>query len=542
LYGMKHLFLIFILFLLSFTLYANELINSDYDNYMNYLELNEKTGSSYMSFRSYSNNDWKFSDEDRENPWSKRTVKDRVFFDGDKFDLLLMDPEVFLSFNSKYASGFNDGAMWQGRGLNTKISGGITFNSKYFTATFAPEFWLAENSDFSIIPGVTENPFGYYATANIDYPQRMGDSLFYDFSFGQTDLRFNYRAFTFGFSTENLVVGPSEYNNLIMSTNASGFPHFDIGFNKIDTRIGLWELRFFWGVTTESDFYDSIDANDDTFMTGMSLSYAFPFLKGLTLGFNRVIQTPMEYFDVSAVYSIVDFTTRGFGYYLGIEDLAYGSDKKDQKMSLTAEWKYPQVGLNVYFEFFREDHGYVRTLFLIPEHTAGYMIGAKKTIPISPIRGFMITGEMVSMIQSRDYELRGAQTSGLYYTHHYNTHGYTHKGQILGSAIGPGGDGQFLTIDYYDTWGRIGLFGTRIRNNMDYVYAQAYYERDFDREADGYRNLIDVQISVGLDTVLFLGPIDFFGEFTVTGRMNMLAENGDDVVNVYANMGTRYRY
>lgn len=538
---MKRLIPVLFLCLTSF-LYGNELINSEYDNYLNYLELNGITEAAQLSFRSLSNNKWSFWGADETNPWSEKTKYSRTFWEKGSLGLSLIDPELFLSYNSLYAYGYNDGSLWQGRGFNTRLSGGISFTSSMFSVTFAPEVWFAQNKEFSIVPSLTESPFGYYGSADIDYPQRMGDELYWDFAWGQTDIRFNYKAFTTGFSTENFTLGPSEYNNLIMSGNASGFPHFDIGFNKIDTRTGLWELRFFWGLNQESDFYDSDDTNDNTFMSGMSLAYSFPFLKGLILGFNRVIQTPMEYFDLSSVITVVDFTDRGIGYYLGLDNLYFGADKKDQKISLTAEWKYPEVGLNVYFEFFREDHGYVRTLFMIPEHTAGYMIGAKKTIPLSSRRGFMITGEMVSMQQSRDYQLKGSIWYAGYYTHHYNDHGYTHKGQILGTAVGPGGDGQFLTIDYYDTWGRVGLFGTRIRNNMDYVYASAFYGTNYDPEMDSYRDLIDVQISVGTDFVLFLGPLDLFGEFTVTGRMNMLAENGDDVVNVYGNTGVRYRY
>jgi hypothetical protein len=538
---MKRLILILVLSFVSFFVFPNELINSDYDNYMNYLELTEKTESSYMSYRSYSNNDWDFLGEDTGNPWSERTVKDRILLGDENKNLQLMDPEIFLSYNSEYAYGYNDGAMWQGRGFNTRISGGLTFNWKYFTVTFAPEVWFAQNKTFDILTSATESPFGYYATANIDYPQIYGDSLYYEFNFGQTDIRFNYKAFTFGVSTENFAIGPSEYNNLIMSTNASGFPHIDIGFNRIDTKLGLFELRLFWGLLKESDFYDSDSSNDDTFITGSSFSYSFPFLKDLTIGFNRVIQTPMEYFDSSAIYTIIDFTDKGFGYYLGDGDSGYGFDQKDQKISFTFEWTFPTVGFNIYFEFFREDYGSLRTLFLLPEHTAGYMLGAKKTISISPERGFMITGEMVWMQQSRDYELIQITTPALYYTHTSNIHGYTHKGQILGTALAPGGDGQFLTIDYYDTWGKIGLFGTRIRNNMDYVYYIAANDLIINPDNESYRSYIDVQISVGLDTVLFLGSIDFFAEFTVTGRMNMLA-SGDDVFNIYGNLGVRYRY
>ncbi|MBI9097225.1 MAG: hypothetical protein JEY91_02045 [Spirochaetaceae bacterium] len=533
---------IVLLFLIQFTviyLSANEFINSDYDNYYNYLELIEEVESSYLSFRAYSNNDWIQIKEGIDNPWSKRTAKNRRILSKTNWNLQLLDSELFLSYNSTYADGYNDGAMWQGRGFNTRISGGVSFQSEYFSASFAPEFWIAENKNFNIVPSSISNPNGYYFSG-IDYPQIFGNSLYYDFSFGQSDIRFNYKAFTVGLSTENFTIGPSEYNQLLMSCNASGFPHLDIGFNTINTKTGLWELRFFWGILNESDFFDEINSNDQTFITGFSFSYSFPFLKNLTLGGNRVIQTPFELVDGWSLLTVIDFTDKGFGTYFGF-GTSYGYDNLDQKLSLTADWKFPVVGFNIYFEYFREDYTKIRNLALIPEHTMGYVIGAKKSIPISTKRGFLITAEMVGMQQSRDYELY-LGIGGTYYTHHINTHGYTHKGQILGTPVGPGGDGQFLTIDYYDSWGRVGLFGTRIRNNMDYVYKTAYYDSGFNPRTDSYRDIIDVEIKAGFDCVVFVGPVDLFGTIAVAGRLNTNYIPSNDILNFYGNLGVRYRH
>src|SRR5690606_22874443 len=50
--------------------------------------------------------------------------------------------------------------------------------------------------------------------------------------------------------------------------------------------------------------------------------------------------------------------------------------------------------------------------------------------------------------------------------------GYTHRGQVIGAAIGPGASSQWLAVDYLGTGWEVGLFGGRIRWENDAYYRQ----------------------------------------------------------------------
>ena len=76
----------------------------------------------------------------------------------------LIDPEAWFSYNSAKPLGSNDGAVWQGKGLNTSVTAGIEFSSEYFDIRLNPQFWFAQNSDFEIIPTSWSSGYGWWRT------------------------------------------------------------------------------------------------------------------------------------------------------------------------------------------------------------------------------------------------------------------------------------------------------------------------------------------------------------------------------------------
>ena len=104
---------------------------------------------------------------------------------------------------------------------------------------------------------------------------------------------------------------------------------------------------------------------------------------------------------------------------------------------------------------------------------------------------------MTTLVQSRNYYLSGVFATGLFYSHHKVTQGYTQLGQCLGAGIGPGSEAQYLGVDYYNNLGRVGGFVQRHARDSDYVYAEipntSYY-------------LLNVEMSYGVDVDLRLQP------------------------------------
>lgn len=517
---MRRILYTFFLTLSFFTLEANELIHSDYDNYFKYLELTGRAESPFISYQSFSNNEWQY--ENSENPWMDRMGKDRIFFSTDKFSLAILDPEILFTANTLHQYGMNDGAMWQGKGLNGRVQAGVSFNSKYLDIAFYPHVWFSQNLEYEIMPSVTLSPYSYFM-GNIDLVQRMGDSAIFQFEFGQTDIRFNYWKFTFGFSTEEIWLGPSRVNGLILSNNSAGLPHFDIGFRKIDTKIGSFEGRFLWGLLRESEYFNDDPEDDLRLFSLATAAFNIKWLPGLNFGLNWSAQTPGGDFEAR------DFFIIPITFVISNEDNDYNDN--DQKVSVSFDWKFPTAGFEFYGEFGWEDFN--SSFFKIPEHTLFYTIGGFYIIPVNGNRGLVFNFEHTDLGVSDSQEIIwNSHIVPNYYTHHRVTQGYGNIGQVIGAAIGPGSDSQFASLKYYDTWGALELFVFRHNKNKTYIYNDV---------TNSPRDL-NVELSVGLKNLIFIGPFDLNSSLVFTLEKGAMYTKGNDQINIHGELGLRYKY
>ncbi|MEP4497316.1 MAG: hypothetical protein ABJ019_12325, partial [Ekhidna sp.] len=120
-------------------------------------------------------------------------------------------------FNSEYARGYNDGALWKGKGLTSSLQGGIQGKIGMLEYTLAPIVFYSQNADFQLAPQSGGNSIYNYQfrNARIDYVQRYGDDSFTRFNPGQSEVRLVHKSVTLGISTQNLTWGPGQQNALI---------------------------------------------------------------------------------------------------------------------------------------------------------------------------------------------------------------------------------------------------------------------------------------------------------------------------------------
>ncbi|MBN2656109.1 MAG: hypothetical protein JXR86_03555 [Spirochaetales bacterium] len=452
----------------------------------------------------------------------KRLERDRAFYSNDKISLELQDPELLLTANSFNQYGKNDGAMWQGKGLNGRLQAGISFRSKFVDITFYPQIWFAQNLEYEILPGINPSPYSSFF-GNIDLAQRMGDEPLFEFDFGQTDIRFNFWKFTFGFSTEEIWLGPGRINGLILSNNSAGLPHFDLGFKKIDTKIGSVEGRFLWGLLRESDYFNDDSSDDLRLFSSASIAWNFVWIPGFNIGLNWSAQTPGGNFEAR------DFFVIPLTFLRQAE--SNETNDNDQKYSITLDWKFPDSGFEFYGEFAFEDFngGGTHT----PDHTLFYTLGGFYVVPFSQQRGFIVNFEHTNMGVSDSQELIwDTQATPDYYTHHRVVHGYGNLGQVLGASIGPGSDSQFGSLTYYDFWGSAELFVMRHNKDKTYIY----------NDVNNDTGMINVELSFGLNGLIFLGPFDLNAGFVVVSEISNLYIEGNDEWNFHGELGLRYRY
>lgn len=418
----------------------------------------------------------------------------------------------FRSFlNSGQPRVENDGALWQGKGLTTALNAQATVEWRALSVTVDPTLLFNQNSDFVLADVTRAGATPYeYPWRRMDMPQRFGPTSFWTFDPGQSEIAVRWRGTRLSTGTANMWWGPAARNALIMSNNAPGFFHTSLGTERpLDIGIGTIEGQWIWGGLGQSDWFDPT-MNQDRYFTGIVGAFSPDVLEGLTLGATRVFQ------------ELIPDGGLAFGEYLLVfqglfksgfisPDRPDGTDDRDQLLSLFARWIFPESGFETYIEWARNDHSAnLRDFILEPEHSRAYTVGFQKVTSLSGDRLIALRGEMTQLESSATFQLRPRPT---YYEHFLVTQGYTHKGQVIGAGIGPGGAAQSLAVDWFSAGGMATVFvERRVRDNDAFwVWAEAN-GASFDRH--------NVTLDLGVNTLLFRRDIEVGGGFVVTREYN----------------------
>ena len=385
----------------------------------------------------------------------------------------IVPPRLLTYVNSGYPRSRNDGTMWAGRGATLALDGGVygAWEAKRFTlsAGLAPQAIFTQNAAFDIATGISRSRYSPYiypwhATA-IDWPQRFGDRSFWTVDPGQSFVRLDAFGAMVSFSTENLWWGPALRNPLLLSSNAPGFPHVAVGTSRpVDVWIGNLEVEAIWGYLDESDHFDVDPDNDRRLMSGLIVDFEPRWLPGLYLGLARIHTTTIP-------PEGMPFDEMVLGAYQDVRDNPQGRIGGDnQLISVFGRWAHPGVGFEAYFEWAREDHWMdLMNLFMVPDGSQAYTLGFQKVIDTES-KWVRLYGELTHLGDALPIIHAGRGVLS-YYTHSQIRQGHTHKGQILGAAIGPGSDAQILGVDVFHGGGLFGGSIERVRYDTDAYYA-----------------------------------------------------------------------
>lgn len=441
--------------------------------------------------------------------------------------LVVFDPYIWTSYNSGFPYGGNDGAVWQGRGATTGLSGGASLEYHGLSVTVLPELWFAQNTGFDTLPAAAGTSGYTYFTPGIDTPQRYGDDPVFRATPGQSEIRYSWRSLTAGFGNQAIWLGPTSRNSVLLSNNAGGFPRFDIGLVKTPTRLGNFEVFAWWGRLQESDYYDEDSENDERLFSGVSLSWQALGDRGPTIGLNRVV---IQDWNDPTLYDLV------IPFNPSPVDSTYGSDGRDQRFSATISWRLPDYGFEVYGEWARNDFSGLRQLFLTPEHADGFSLGFRQRFATLPTgRFWSIELEILELMQSRNYEINelGRSTGG-FYTHGQLPQGHTHLGQILGARAGTGADSQYLRVARHADQATLGWILERRSINKDFIYGAS------DREL-GDQERLQIEIVTGPDAEFHLNPLVLEIQILWVHRLNFNYIERGDRNSVYGMIGARYQ-
>jgi len=397
------------------------------------------------------------------------------------WSVTLLAPAIRTVWNSDLPFSLNDGPLWAGRGLNTIATAGVRVSVGPATLVLAPQFLRQENRPFQYIPYPPDsdpsrdqyaNPY-HPLPESLDLPVRFGGEAITEVRPGQSSLTLAVGSLSFGLATENAWWGPGIRNAILWSSQAEGVPRAFLRTNRpLETRLGAFEGNWILGRLEESDHFDLDSSNDQRTLSGLVLTFSPAFDRGLTLGMARMVYAPLaegksgfgaalDFMKSVGRPNQVPWSETGDPWGNTEEPLPVPDPAPDQIFAVFARWVFPAAGFEAYGEWarFEEPNG-LRDFLRFPQHTQGYSVGLQWVDRKAETALLRLQAELTNLEPSATWRLRNVASS---YASRVVPQGYTHRGQVLGAAIGPGSSSQWMALDWMDGAWRLGTFGGRIR-------------------------------------------------------------------------------
>jgi len=476
--------------------------------------------------------------------------------DNKKLKISLLPLSFQSQFNSTNPYGWNDGPMIPARGLQTLASAGFFLSYGPLTIQFKPEFVYAANNNFATFSPIQYNVvyaryFDIYN--NIDLPAQFGTGAYSSGFFGQSSIRLNFNAFSFGLSTENLWWGPGIRNSLLMSNSAPGFAHLTLNTTRpVQTPVGSFEGQLIAG-RLENSGYPPLEGNytdfginvyvpkpnDWRYLTGVVLTWQPKWTPGLFLGFD---QSSMSYGqNLSGLSDYLPF-------FSPIKQVSAPDNPINQPIHISSvfmRWLWTQEHAELYFEWgqYNNTEDFLQEL-LEPNNTRAYIFGVRKLLPFKKSNNEnILIGVEVTQLQENS--ITNIENGTEWYVSQAIRQGYTNQGQELGAGIGPGGNLQSVEVSWVKGLKKIGLqFERYVHNNDAYYYI-------FEDSQDYSRHWVDLSVAATWEwnykNLIFNAKIE--GIQSLDYYWN-LRQNGDDpgfvnqtsVFNLQVQAGITYRF
>lgn len=445
-----------------------------------------------------------------------------------RFQWQLIAPELRTVWNSAIPLSLNDGAIWAGKGINTQVAGGLRARYGRLSLTLAPEIVYSENQHFAQLPpslqqrrpGRSAFSFPFQAdSVSIDLPIRFGDRSYVLVGPGQSSLSLDAAGMTIGIANEDQWWGPGIRNAIVLSNNAGGIPHAFLGTQSpIPSRLGKIEGKWIIGGLTESLFFDTISANDLRSLSGIIMTFQPAFEPNLTLGGARVVYMPAGGRSQILSHSLNALTR--WERRAAVGDSTW-SPESEQILSLFARWTLPSDGFEAYAEWVRFELPIsIRDALSTPNHSQGYTLGTQWVKPVAK-HTVRLQGELTYLEKSATAHYRPTTSA---YRSRSVPQGYTHRGQAVGAAIGPGSSSQWAAADYFGKRWNLGFSLNRIRWNNDAFYTSKIVNPDLDGRS---YHAHDVSLIGGLKAGFQLGTFGVDVGLATEKRYNYLFQNPD---------------
>jgi hypothetical protein len=472
--------------------------------------------------------------------------------------------DYFLDYNSSHPYNRNNGTMIPNRGYQHIISPGLYFKLGPLSIQLKPEHHFSENKDFN---GFWEGHNSYiwmkrYRLWNqLDIPEKFGHIRHNNTTFGQSSIKLNWKNFSLGISNENIWWGPSIRNSIMMSNHARGFRHITFNSNKpFKTAIGNFEWQLITGRLENSGYIppqsgmvhagrqlwvpkiNQMGERDDwRYLQAYIISYSPKWIDGLSIGFIRWVQ--MYSSLIEGDYTWLNGKT---SYFPVFENLFRKKDKyvdiegqSNEAAGLFLKWLWLDSKADFYVEFhFNDAKQNFRDLLLDTDHSRAATFGINKIFNIKN-NDILFTWEWTQMEQNATRLLRN---SGSWYEHGMVYDGYTNRGEVLGSSIGPGSNSHYISLSRLRRNEKIGIGFEIIDQDNDFFHeafdsADDYrrYWKDFNFHLNFNKKFKNFSISSNL---VFIRSLNYQWELDDTKLPYY--HPGKDVNNLHLNIKLTY--
>ncbi len=546
-----------LLFLCTFSfLTSQEALKSTEEEYYDFLSLLGFTERPTLNYRTLSDNEWQINCNENVHPWqnnnlgTKRTLFEssnkniNSFLNGidRSIKLKIYGPEWFNSYNTASPYGQNDGALWQGKGYNSSFTAGARLEAYGLELTFKPQLSFSQNKGFEFMKGVYGSEYSYFWKGNIDLVQRYGNSSFWTFDWGDTEVRWTWKTITVGAGFQLPWLGPAWLNPMLGSNNAGTYPKVDAGLRKtsiilpyLGWTLGTIEGRAWLGYLSESDYFDNDSSNDHRQLTGFSVAYSPSIFPELTFSINKI--------------SLARWDEKSVKYLNPLYDT---NAVEDQKASFGVDLIFPKVQFEIYGELGVDD--YNSRSFANPFHTAIYTIGGKKELSvlqkINILKRNNIRSELIfewnNFEMSQDFQLQWKYMG--YYSHGLISQGYTQRGQILGAGSGYFGTSQYIAISTYMPKGKVTLFlhynrpDSNYLNNFGLTTSESTWQNEGLKEFSQWGCYRAIR-TYGINATYFATrSLQFLGEINTSWIIYPEYKKGNSYRNSYGALRVKYNF
>lgn len=375
--------------------------------------------------------------------------------------LTLLPVSLVQQFNTHHPYGWNDGAMIASHGYQVLVAAGAHISYGAFEVQLAPEWVFAANTPYA---------------SNTQYGSNAGGRYSRVFA-GQSFIKASLGPVSAGLATQNLWWGPGTRSSLLMGNTAPGFLHGFLSSKRpLHTGIGDFEWQLIGGKLTADNSmpYENFNLKtpasplnpDWRYLSAYVVSYHPKWVPGLFLGMTRALQRYKQDVKLSGssfLNQYIPVLTKAVQ-----KENAQGDDtmRTDQLASFYVRWVLAKAKAEFYAEWGYNDYNQnVRDYLLGPSHSAAYLVGFKKIVPLRSNRYLDLGFEMTQMSQSPDYLVREA---GNWYVHGQILQGYTHHNQILGAGAGLGCNVQSLTGTWVNGATKFGVLFERVERDPQY--------------------------------------------------------------------------